>query len=383
MLASNPTPLVPQPHSIEQKHTEFCMDLSGVFSERIGYINEMNLFLAHFHYLPHIISEKKIDCKRAYTWFTSVYSDAIWQHYYLKRHFGRSTKAEMFQTLYLLNEDLVVFFDLGRDTVRFLFHKTDPVFVQSLVDKIRRFKPRKRSKVPFMDLLVKSMHGICRQPIAITKPKLNIEENYNDDFKPVHDIILKRLLKKNDKGIVLLHGKPGTGKTSYIRHLIARMKKDVLFLPPNLASAITDPELLTLLVENPNSVLVIEDAENLIVDRERDGGSPVSALLNVSDGLLSDCLNIQIICSFNTDLSKIDHALLRKGRLIAKYEFKELETKKAQSLSNKLGFITTISSPMTLTDIYNQNEPRFSPIKNTRPIGFISRSIETPIDEAC
>jgi len=57
-------------------------------------------------------------------------------------------------------------------------------------------------------------------------------------------------------------------------------------------------------------------------------------LLNISDGLLYDCLNIQIICSFNIDIIKVDSALLRKGRLIAKYEFKELEVAKAQALSD-------------------------------------------------
>ena len=114
---------------------------------------------------------------------------------------------------------------------------------------------------------------------------------------------------------------------------------------------------------------MIEDAENIVVDREKDGSSPVSALLNISDGLLSDCLNIQIVCSFNTPLSKVDSALLRKGRLIAKYEFTELEIKKAQQLSNKLGFTSTINSDMTLTAIYNQEDKDFAP-NNKCPIGF-------------
>src|SRR5690606_12124712 len=127
---------------------------------------------------------------------------------------------------------------------------------------------------------------------------------------------------------------------------------------------------MKLLINNPESVFVIEDAENIIMDREENGYSPVSTLLNLSDGLLSDCLNIQIICSFNTDLSKIDSALLRKGRLIAQYEFKELETEKAQHLSDKLGFQTTIVKPMTLTDIYNQEEKVFENSKNRIPIGF-------------
>lgn len=126
-----------------------------------------------------------------------------------------------------------------------------------------------------------------------------------------------------------------------------------------MASANTNPDLITVLIENPNSIFVIEDAENIVVDRERNGASPVSALLNISDGLLSDCLNIQIICSFNTDISKVDSALLRRGRLIAQYEFKALEVTKAQALSYKLGFDSIINRPMTLTEIYNQEERDF------------------------
>ena len=54
----------------------------------------------------------------------------------------------------------------------------------------------------------------------------------------------------------MLHGKPGTGKTSYIRYLIASVKKDVIFLPPNMATAITNPGLITILIDNPKSVFV-------------------------------------------------------------------------------------------------------------------------------
>jgi hypothetical protein len=139
-----------------------------------------------------------------------------------------------------------------------------------------------------------------------------------------------------------------------------------------MAGTITNPDLISILIGNPNSIFVIEDAENIVVDREKDGHSPVTALLNISDGLLSDCLNIQVICSFNTDISKIDNALLRKGRLIAKYEFKELTVDKASQLSRKLGFQTRIDQPMTLTAIYNQEERDFHQVKRYKPIGFRS-----------
>jgi hypothetical protein len=137
-----------------------------------------------------------------------------------------------------------------------------------------------------------------------------------------------------------------------------------------MAGSITNPGLMNVLIGNPNSVFVIEDAENILVDRNTDGESPVSALLNLADGLLSDCLNIQIICSFNTDLSRVDSALTRKGRLIAKYEFLELEAAKAQALSNKLGFNSIITEPMTLAMVYNQNDAEFVAAKIKRNVGF-------------
>ena len=61
---------------------------------------------------------------------------------------------------------------------------------------------------------------------------------------------------------------------------------------------------------------------------------------------------------------------MRKGRLIAKYEFKELDVEKAQQLSNKLGFETNINKPMTLTSIYNQEEKDFQQSRKSNPIGF-------------
>jgi hypothetical protein len=63
----------------------------------------------------------------------------------------------------------------------------------------------------------------------------------------------------------------------------------------------------------------------------------------------------QIIATFNCDLTKIDPALLRKGRLIANYEFNKLDVSSAKTLSDKLDFGTEqITEPMTLADIYNQ-----------------------------
>ena len=348
----------------------FGANTTNIFAQRNGdYLEEHNFYFAYFNVIPNRISESSIDCRKANLWFAEFNKAEIKDVYFKKRYFAKSTKAEYDDIFYILYEDLIVNFDTGCEVVRFLFRNTDYSKVENLITQIKRFKKRvikKRS----LSLLVYTKTGIETKSFTISKPKLDIEYNYNEDFKEIHQTILKRLSKKNDKGLVLLHGKPGTGKTSYIRYLISAIKKDVIFLPPNMASAITNPDLISVLIDNPNSVFVIEDAENIVVDREREGCSPVSPLLNISDGLLSDCLNIQVICSFNTDITKVDTALLRKGRLIAKYEFKELELPKAQALSLKLGFSSQLSSPMTLTAIYNQEEKDFLIKEKRNAIGF-------------
>jgi SpoVK/Ycf46/Vps4 family AAA+-type ATPase len=109
-----------------------------------------------------------------------------------------------------------------------------------------------------------------------------------------------------------------------------------------------------------NSILIIEDAENIIRDRNEitlDASQAVANLLNLSDGLLGDAMHMQIIATFNCNLGIIDKALLRKGRLIANYQFEKVDVNNAKILSEKLGFGKEhISTSMTLAEVYNQQK---------------------------
>lgn len=225
-----------------------------------------------------------------------------------------------------------------------------------------------------LNLLCKTCSGFELREFFVKDPGIDFECNYNEDFKDVSKIILERLNTKDDKGLVLLHSKPGMGKTSYIRHVINNVDdKRVIYMPPDLAGELSNPELIPFLSLVPNSIIIIEDAENVLMKRTGQQNQAISNILNLSDGLLSDCLNIQIMATFNTDLLNIDEALLRKGRLIAKYEFKELTIDRKKNLAKKLNIVFDKNN-QTLAEMYNSSTPEFT--KTSKKIGFKSKAEE-------
>ena len=120
----------------------------------------------------------------------------------------------------------------------------------------------------------------------------------------------------------------------------------------------TKPGFLPFLMQHPNSILIVEDAENIVRDRKQGRSFPnqaVANLLNISDGLLGDAIHQQIICTFNYDVTGIDQALLRDGRLVAEHKFDKLSAEKARRLCMELaipGNGEDIHEPISLAEIY-------------------------------
>tara|TARA_R110002074_G_scaffold365969_2_gene539763 strand:+ start:1770 stop:2822 length:1053 start_codon:yes stop_codon:yes gene_type:complete len=228
--------------------------------------------------------------------------------------------------------------------------------IQHIIDEVSKFKTSNKNKK--VGLIVKDEFGLTLQKFDISsKEKLNLSTNYNKDFKKISNKIVKKLNEKNGKGIILLHGKPGTGKTTYIRNLTTQIDKEVIFLPNNMVDMLATPEFVPFMMKHPNSVLIIEDAEKVV--KSRNGGSnetAVSNLLNLSDGILGDCLKTQIVATFNTDRQLIDKALLRKGRLIVEYKFDDLCVDKSNKLLKSLNINHITTKPMPLSDIYNYED---------------------------
>ena len=109
--------------------------------------------------------------------------------------------------------------------------------------------------------------------------------------------------------------------------------------------------------------------EKVITSRDQlREGSVVSTILQLTDGLFSDYLNIKIICTFNSNLSQIDSALLRKGRMIAMYEFEALSKQKTNKLLSDIGAETS-EVEMTVADIFNHSELKHDNINGSK-VGF-------------
>lgn len=206
--------------------------------------------------------------------------------------------------------------------------------------------------------------------------------HYGEGFGEFSKKLIKKL-SKDKKGLVLLHGLPGTGKTYYIRYLLNKLSesdKNILYFPPSMVDTITEPSFVSFINTWVNEgerscILLIEDAEPLLASRKNDRNIGITNLLNLTDGLLNDIFGIQIIATFNTSISDIDDALLRPERLIARKEFRKLDKQRGLELAKKIKIDESkITKEMSLAEIYaikKKNEILTHDIKDSgKKLGF-------------
>jgi len=331
------------------------------------FIEPKAFYMKEFDALPCIAYIEDVDTSKIFKLVQEDKYGKVKDVYQRNYYNWTDTKICFSKTIFVLEGKIII--RLADDWADIYFPNNSYTKANEMLEEFKDLKAAAKEKEYEINIISLSGRELDLKTLAIKPTMLDINLYYNDDFKPIDAIIKERLAKENDKGIVLLHGLPGTGKTTYLRYLIGNLKKKVMFVSPSVAGNLMNPEFMDLLLDNPNAVLVIEDAENIIMDRKYSSYSSVSNLLNISDGLLSDCLNVQIICTFNSELGLVDNALLRKGRLIARYEFGKLSVDKARKLSNHLGLKTDINRPMTLAEITNP-EDNYQQTVKTNVIGF-------------
>ncbi len=340
----------------------------SVFDESGVYISGKRIFFSYFESLPSVMFIRNIHSEKAIQWVEQNLGDIIVHRHYKVKSL---TKTKFVNVVFVLKNELVI--DIEDDSiVALLFTENSKKEAKAFEIALRKLTKR-GSHSRSINLITESRFGLDLLPIKCTKPKLDLSLNYNDDLIDTHKHLIQELNRKNKSGLVLLHGIPGSGKSTYIRYLIHSIKKTVIFLPPKIAAHLDSPSMTSLLVENPKSIFIIEDAEELIKSREGKNDSCISMLLNLTDGMLGDSLGIQVICTFNTNVKNIDKALLRKGRLITSYEFKELQANKSKILLKRLGVNNYIAdNNMTLAEIYNSYEKPTQIDNIAKHIGFLT-----------
>ena len=211
-------------------------------------------------------------------------------------------------------------------------------------------------------IVYKGQYSIDTTVCKFNEWKSNIDDNYNDDV-PYNE--MNSIIRDNKAGLIMLYGIPGTGKTSLVKSLINDNREtNFIFVDTSVCESISDGLFLEFLQENKDAVMVFEDCEKLLQNRKKGLNESIGTILNLTDGIIAESMRIKFICTFNCNLDDVDDALLRKGRLSLKYEFKELSLEKTRAIYPEA------DKPMTLADAHNAHKKNDFSESKRRKIGF-------------
>lgn len=118
---------------------------------------------------------------------------------------------------------------------------------------------------------------------------------------------------------------------------------DILFLEPR-RNAQGEPKA---------RLLVLEDAGELVAaDARAETGQALSRLLNVSDGLLGQGLNLCTLITTNEPIDKLHPAVLRPGRCAAQVEVPLLDVESANHWLEARDDGRPVSEPITVAELF-------------------------------
>ncbi len=344
--------------------------LREMFSNQTdGLINSEQLYLSRFGYIPNSTGELDVNTQMAYDFIKTKYSKFITDYHYTSSR--NSAKEKIITSSYLiLFDDLLIEFNFYYDFIGYLYNKTSKRIVDELIDHIRTLQPTTNlERMARVRIITRVFGDYNFTSVGYKHKEVDVKSNYNDDIIPICSIILKQLNRSKQNRLILLHGDPGTGKTSFLHYLINYIPQYVVLVPAFQVDLLLDASIITQLYLHPNSVIIIEDAENIVNQSTAECTNILSKVFTLLDGLLSNGVEIKIICTFNTKISSSHPILKANEHLIAEYEFKPLQTSKANLLSRKLGYSNIFLEPTLLSDIYNQTDADFR-LQRKKTIGF-------------
>jgi hypothetical protein len=194
--------------------------------------------------------------------------------------------------------------------------------------------------------------GLEIEPIELDDDFENFDHYYSSDTNKSVEKLIKKI-KKSNKGLSVLYGERGTGKTSVINYIASKLDRIVIFIPNNLIEhTINNPDFRKFIKKFHKPVIVLDDCEITLSDFYNRTNLTTSNILQMVDGFLSDTMEVNVICIFNTDEEDdIDEALLECNSLIDVIEFEYLSGEEAEELSKVVGSSKKYKNKTRLIDI--------------------------------
>jgi hypothetical protein len=243
------------------------------------------------------------------------------------------------------------------DVVFFYKEEKSVDFINDLISKIE-VSELDYSEEETHNLNIMSIYssGLEIEPIIKNKIDLeNIDLYYsNKTMKSLNKLVKK--IKKSEKGLSIIYGPRGTGKTSAINYISENIDRVAIFIPNNLIEqTINNPEFRKFMKKFHKPIVILDDCEMVFNEFFTKSNMIVNSLLQMIDGLVSD--NITFLTIFNVeDESEIDHTLLECNNLMEIMNTTELSKDEANDLSTHLGFKKKFKSEMILNDVLNNKK---------------------------